>query len=100
MRYTTSVRGALNHFVLKLQHGDGYAISILNFSSKEQLLNVTGLQETWVILIKKNTEPQIIFKIFFRWFFVYRVQTGSGAHPASYPMCIRGYFPGDKAAGS
>jgi len=25
---------------------------------------------------------------------------GSGAHPASYPMGIRGSFPGDKAAGA
>jgi hypothetical protein len=29
----------------------------------------------------------------------YRVQTGSGAHPASYPMGTRGSFPGGKAAG-
>jgi hypothetical protein len=29
----------------------------------------------------------------------HRVQTGSRAHPASYPMGTRGYFPGDKAAG-
>jgi hypothetical protein len=28
----------------------------------------------------------------------HRVQNGSGAHPASYPMGIRGSFPGDKAA--
>jgi hypothetical protein len=26
-------------------------------------------------------------------------QTGSGAHPASYPMGIRASFPGNKAAG-
>jgi hypothetical protein len=26
----------------------------------------------------------------------HRVQNGSGAHPASYPMGIRGYFPGSK----
>jgi hypothetical protein len=25
------------------------------------------------------------------------IQTGSGAHPASYPMGIRGPFPGGKA---
>jgi hypothetical protein len=31
-------------------------------------------------------------------FFHYRVQTGSGAHPASYPMGTRGTFPGGKAA--
>jgi hypothetical protein len=30
----------------------------------------------------------------------HRVQTGSGAHPASYPMGTRGSFPGDKAAGA
>jgi hypothetical protein len=29
----------------------------------------------------------------------HRVQTGSGAHPASYPMGTRGPFPGVKAAG-
>jgi hypothetical protein len=29
-----------------------------------------------------------------------RVQNGSGAHPASYPMGTRGSFPGDKAAGA
>jgi hypothetical protein len=30
----------------------------------------------------------------------YRVQTGSGAHPASYPMGTRGSFPEGKAAGA
>jgi hypothetical protein len=30
----------------------------------------------------------------------HRVQNGSGAHPASYPMGTRGSFPGDKAAGA
>jgi hypothetical protein len=29
----------------------------------------------------------------------HRVQNGSGAHPASYPMGIGGAFPEDKAAG-
>jgi hypothetical protein len=29
-----------------------------------------------------------------------RVQNGSGAHPASYPMGNRSSFPGDKAAGA
>jgi hypothetical protein len=29
-----------------------------------------------------------------------RVQTGAGAHPASYPMGTRGSFPGGKAAGA
>jgi hypothetical protein len=29
----------------------------------------------------------------------HRVQTGSGAHPASYPMDIGGSFPGGKAGG-
>jgi hypothetical protein len=30
----------------------------------------------------------------------YRVQNGSGAHPASYPMGTRSSFPGGKAAGA
>jgi hypothetical protein len=30
----------------------------------------------------------------------HRVQHSSGAHPASYPMGIRGSFPGGKAAGA
>jgi hypothetical protein len=30
----------------------------------------------------------------------HRVQTVSGAHPASYPMGTRDYFPWDKAAGA
>jgi hypothetical protein len=30
----------------------------------------------------------------------HRVQNGSGAHSASYPMSIRGSFPGGKAAGA
>jgi hypothetical protein len=30
----------------------------------------------------------------------HRVQNGSGAHPASYPMGARGSFPGGKAAGA
>jgi hypothetical protein len=29
---------------------------------------------------------------------LHHVQTGSGAHPASYPMDTRGSFPGDKTA--
>jgi hypothetical protein len=29
----------------------------------------------------------------------HRIQTGCGAHPASYPMSTRGPFPGGKAAG-
>jgi hypothetical protein len=33
-------------------------------------------------------------------FLHHRVQNGSGAHPASYPMGIRGSFPGDKVAGT
>jgi hypothetical protein len=32
--------------------------------------------------------------------FHFRVQNGSAAHPASYPMGIRGSFPGGKAAGA
>jgi hypothetical protein len=30
----------------------------------------------------------------------HRVQNGSGAHPASYPIGTRGSFPGGKAAGA
>jgi hypothetical protein len=30
----------------------------------------------------------------------HRVQTGSGAHPASYPMGTTSSFPGNKAAGA
>jgi hypothetical protein len=30
----------------------------------------------------------------------HRVQNGSGAHPASYPMCNRVFFPDGKAAGA
>jgi hypothetical protein len=30
----------------------------------------------------------------------HRVQNGSGAHPASYPVGIRGSFSGSKAAGA
>jgi hypothetical protein len=30
----------------------------------------------------------------------HRVQNGSGAHPASYPMGTKGSFPGSKAAGA
>jgi hypothetical protein len=33
-------------------------------------------------------------------FLHHRVQNGSGAHPASYPMRTRGSFPGGKAAGA
>jgi hypothetical protein len=32
--------------------------------------------------------------------FHHRVQNGSGAKPASYPMGTRGSFPGHKAAGA
>jgi hypothetical protein len=34
------------------------------------------------------------------YFLRHRVQNGSGAHPASYPMGTRGSFPGGKAAGA
>jgi hypothetical protein len=30
----------------------------------------------------------------------HRLQNGSGAHPASYPMGTRGSFPGGKVAGA
>jgi len=30
----------------------------------------------------------------------HHVQNSSGAHPASYPVCIRYSFPGDKMAGA
>jgi hypothetical protein len=30
----------------------------------------------------------------------HRVQNGSGAHPASYSMGTRGFFPGGKAGGT
>jgi hypothetical protein len=30
----------------------------------------------------------------------HRIQTGSGARPASYPMRTRDYFTGDKTAGA
>jgi hypothetical protein len=30
----------------------------------------------------------------------HRVQNGSGAHPASYPMGTKGSFPGGKATGT
>jgi hypothetical protein len=30
----------------------------------------------------------------------HRVQNGSGAHPASYPVGMRGSFPGGKAPGA
>jgi hypothetical protein len=30
----------------------------------------------------------------------HRFHTGSGAHPASYPVGIEGIFPGGKAAGA
>jgi hypothetical protein len=33
-------------------------------------------------------------------FFLHRVQNGSGAHSASYPMGTGGSFPGGKAAGA
>jgi hypothetical protein len=32
--------------------------------------------------------------------FHHRIQNGSGAHPASYPMGTRGSLPGSKAAGA
>jgi hypothetical protein len=31
---------------------------------------------------------------------LHHVQTGSGAHPTSYPMCTGGYFPRSKALGA
>jgi hypothetical protein len=33
-------------------------------------------------------------------FSLHVVETGYGAHPASYPMGTRGYFPGGKATGA
>jgi hypothetical protein len=33
-------------------------------------------------------------------YFLHMVQTGSGVHPASYPIGTGGFFPGGKAAGA
>jgi hypothetical protein len=43
---------------------------------------------------------RVLFPAEVRIFICHRVQIGSGAHPASYPMCTRGSFPGSKAAGA
>jgi hypothetical protein len=32
--------------------------------------------------------------------YLHRVQNGTGAHPNSYPMGTRGFFPGGKADGA
>jgi hypothetical protein len=40
-----------------------------------------------VVLTEKKARVNFTFYLY------HRVQTGSGAHPASYPMDIRGFFP-------
>jgi hypothetical protein len=49
-----------------------------------------------IIIIIPNGWPTAVqdFSLF------HSVQTGSGAHPASYPMGSAGSFPGHKAAGA
>jgi hypothetical protein len=45
--------------------------------------------------------PYVVFPAGFGDFSLHhRVKNGSGAHPASCPMGIRGFFPGGKAAGA
>jgi len=46
---------------------------------------------------KRNLHDlKIIFFFFFFFYIHHRVKTGSGAHPASCPIGIRGSFPGGK----
>jgi hypothetical protein len=43
---------------------------------------------------------QLIKLLLFQFSLLHVIQTGSGAHPASYPMDTGGSFPGDKEAGA
>jgi hypothetical protein len=56
-----------------------------------------------IIIIIINVSIMLTIKIDSRQrqeiFFLHNVQTGSGAHPASYPLGTGGSFPGDKVAG-
>jgi hypothetical protein len=88
---TLSRRGA------QKMHGDNFTfIKILNLLKNldSSVSTATGYGlDDWMIEVRfpagaGNFSPH------------HRVQTGSGAHPASYPMGTTGSFPGGKAAGA
>jgi hypothetical protein len=47
-----------------------------------------------------NGSSRVLFSAGAGNFFLHRVQTDSGTHPASYPVSTGGSFPGVKAAGA
>jgi len=47
-----------------------------------------------------TTAVLAVFKTIYILHIIIKIQAGSGAHPASYPVGIRGSFPGGKAAGA
>jgi hypothetical protein len=63
----------------------------------------TSLQIIYIYIERereRETTQNVVMAGAGNFFLHYRVQNGSGAHPASYPMVTRGSFPGDKAAGA
>jgi hypothetical protein len=64
------------------------------------LFTVSVVLGTWDSVVGIVTGYRLEFES--RWgqkfLLLYVVQTGSGAHPASYPMGTEGFFPGGKAA--
>jgi hypothetical protein len=73
--------------------------AITDYLSKEDLLN-TYRRSCPLNCIVLNDEASNRYKLIIVQLIYYRVQTGSGAHLASYPMGTRGSFPGGKAAGA
>jgi hypothetical protein len=69
------------------------------FSSDLEIsLNVNGIaQSVWRWATGWTAWVRCPVGKFF--FLFYSIQTGSGAHPASYPMDTGGYFPGGRAGG-
>jgi hypothetical protein len=51
--------------------------------------------KSWLVITGRGSSPGRGWEFFIH----HHLQTGSGAHPDSYPMDTRGSFPGGKAAG-
>jgi hypothetical protein len=95
---------------------DRTQLSRIHYSSNEALLNPAFAWSDKETLTKNRKLGQWVTKFHFgldsggsrvrfpaedgNFSFHHRVQNGSEAHPASYPMGTRGSFPGGKAAGA
>jgi hypothetical protein len=73
--------------------GKGHADYVSGLSELHHICFMYGWKRLLLLLVLVYRLDDLGSRVRF-----HHVQNGSGAHPASYPMCTRGSFPGDKAA--